>query len=187
MTKKQFGIIFTLMALIVCVGVLSAKLNKNGLTDPTDFSQVLSGDTVADKKDDGNKKDESKKEEKNDKKDEQTLSTQDSFYNIRSEKEQQAAATKQQLNAIIADANTSQQQKDVATNELTEKTMLEDKEGRIELSIKNKGFEDALCFIQGNNVRVIVKANEVSDADNAVIQEIVEDISSISDVIIEKK
>ena len=35
MTKKQFGIIFTLMALIVCVGVLSMKLNKNGLNDPT--------------------------------------------------------------------------------------------------------------------------------------------------------
>ncbi|MBX7413249.1 SpoIIIAH-like family protein [Clostridium chauvoei] len=183
MTKKQFGIIFTLMALIVCVGVLSAKLNKNGLSDPTDFSQVLSEDTVGDKKDDANKKEEKKEE----KKDKQTLSTQDYFYNIKSEKEQQSAATKQQLNAIISDPNTSQQQKDVATNELTEKTMLEDKEGRIELSVKNKGFEDALCFIEGNNVIVVVKADEVSEADNAVIQEIVEDISSISDVIIEKK
>ena len=41
MTKKQFGIIFTLMALIVCVGVLSMKLNKNGLNDPTSLEAVL--------------------------------------------------------------------------------------------------------------------------------------------------
>ena len=41
MTKKQFGIIFTLMALIVCVGVLSMKLNKNVLNDPTILEAVL--------------------------------------------------------------------------------------------------------------------------------------------------
>ena len=40
MTKKQFGIIFTLMALIVCVGVLSMKLNESGLTDPTDLGAI---------------------------------------------------------------------------------------------------------------------------------------------------
>ena len=30
MTKRQFAIIFTLMALIVCVGVLASKLDKDG-------------------------------------------------------------------------------------------------------------------------------------------------------------
>jgi len=44
MTKKQCGIIFTLLALIICVGVLAAKLNNGGLNDPTDLSQVLSTD-----------------------------------------------------------------------------------------------------------------------------------------------
>ena len=42
MTKKQCGIIFTLLALILCTGVLAAKLNNGGLNDPTDLSQVLS-------------------------------------------------------------------------------------------------------------------------------------------------
>ena len=45
MTKKQFGIIFTLMALIVCVGVLSMKLNENGYNDPTSLEDVLSQNT----------------------------------------------------------------------------------------------------------------------------------------------
>lgn len=178
MTKKQFGIIFTLMALIVCVGVLSAKLNTSGLNDPTDFSQVLSEDTAGDKKED--KKD----DKKNDK---ETLGSSDYLFGLRNEKEQGYAATTQQLNAIIADVNTSQEQKDLATAELTEKTMLKDKEGRIELNVKNKGFEDVLCFIEGSKVRVVVKAEEVTDEDSAVIQEIVEDVATISDVIIELK
>ena len=64
MTKKQFGIIFTLMALIVCVGVLSMKLNESGLTDPTDLgAMLLENDT-----------------------EEQTMSTQDYFYNLRTQK-----------------------------------------------------------------------------------------------------
>lgn len=39
MTKKQCGIIFTLLALILCTGVLAAKLNNGGLNDPTDLSK----------------------------------------------------------------------------------------------------------------------------------------------------
>lgn len=171
MTKKQFGIIFTLMALIVCVGVIAARLNKTGLNDPTDFSQVLSQQGT---------------DEENDK-DKETLGSQDYFYSLRSEKEQKDATTMQQLNELIADEQTSQEQKDLATNELLEKTMLVDQEGRIEVNVKNEGFEDVLCSIEGNSVRVVVKADELTEADTASIQEIAENISGISDIIIEPK
>ena len=171
MTKKQFGIIFTLMALIVCVGVIAARLNKTGLNDPTDFSQVLSQQGT---------------DEENDK-DKETLGSQDYFYSLRSEKEQKDATTMQQLNELIADEQTSQEQKDLATNELLEKTMLVDQEGRIEVNVKNEGFEDVLCSIEKNTVRVVVKADELTEADTASIQEIAENISGISDIIIEPK
>ncbi len=171
MTKKQFGIIFTLMALIVCVGVIAARLNKTGLNDPTDFSQVLSQQGT---------------DEENDK-DKETLGSQDYFYSLRSEKEQKDATTMQQLNELIADEQTSQEQKDLATNELLEKTMLVDQEGRIEVNVKNEGFEDVLCSIEGSSVRVVVKADELTEADTASIQEIAENISGISDIIIEPK
>ncbi|MCR1949751.1 MULTISPECIES: SpoIIIAH-like family protein [unclassified Clostridium] len=174
MTKKQFGIIFTLMALIVCVGVIAAKLNKTGLNDPTDFSQVISQGTEEDK--DNEKKD-----------DKETLGTQDYFYSLRSERDQKDAATIQQLTSLKNDVNTSQEQKDLADNELREKTMLIDKESRIEVNVKNQGFEDALCSIEGNKVRIVVKADEVTEADSAAIQEIAENVSGISDVIIESK
>ena len=174
MTKKQFGIIFTLMALIVCVGVIAAKLNKTGLNDPTDFSQVISQGTEENK--DNEKKD-----------DKETLGTQDYFYSLRSERDQKDAATVQQLTSLKNDVNTSQEQKDLADNELREKTMVIDKESRIEVNVKNQGFEDVLCSIEGNNVRVVVKADEVTEADSASIQEIAENVSGISDVIIESK
>lgn len=173
MTKKQFGIIFTLMALIVCVGVIAARLNKTGLNDPTDFSQVISQQGTD--------------EEKTSDDDKDTLGSQDYFYTLRSEKKQQDATTMQQLNELIADEQTSQEQKDLATNELRVKTMLVDQEGRIEVNVKNKGFEDVLCSIEGNNVRVVVNADELTDTDTSSIQEIVENISGISDVIIETK
>lgn len=176
MTKKQFGIIFTLMALIVCVGVLAMKLNSDGLVDPTDFSTVLNEKT-----------DEESNEEVKEDSDKETSSTQDNFYNIRIEKEQQDSTTIQDLNMIKDDENASQEQKDIAINELTEKTMIKDKEGRIELNVKNKGFEDVLCFIQDNRVRVVVKTDELTAEDSSVIQEIVEDVSAISNVIIEPK
>ncbi|WP_291652458.1 SpoIIIAH-like family protein [Clostridium sp.] len=174
MTKKQFGIIFTLMALIVCVGVIAAKLNKTGLNDPTDFSQVISQGTEENEDN----------EKKNDK---ETLGTQDYFFSIRSERDQKDAATIQQLNSLINDVNTSQEQKDLANNELREKTMIIDQEGRIEVNVKNQGFEDVLCSIDSNKVRIVVQADEVTEADSAAIQEIAENVSGISDVIIESK
>lgn len=178
MTKKQFGIIFTLMALIVMVGVLAARLNKTGFNDPTDLGALISQGLEADSKEDKNSKDKKEKE---------TLATQEYFYSLRNEKEQKDSATIQQLTALINDSNTAQAQKDIANNTLIEKTMLIDKESRVEVNVKNKGFEDALCFIEGNKVRVVVNSDELAENDTAVIQEIVENVSGISDVIIESK
>lgn len=167
MTKKQFGIIFTLLALILCVGMLAAKLNTGGLNDPTDLSQVLSSENF-----NGG--------------DAEVLSQKDYFYDSRSAREQQDSSTIQTLKAIIADENTSQEKKDDATKELTKKTMDRDNEGKIELSIKNKGYEDALCRLDSEKATIIVKSPDgLQDKDSVAIQEIVQDVSNIKDVIIE--
>ncbi|WP_300384392.1 SpoIIIAH-like family protein [Clostridium sp.] len=166
MSKKQFGIIFTLMALIAFVGVLASKLNSSGLNDPTDLGQLFTQGAEDER---------------------ETLGTQDFFYNIRSEKVQKNATTMEQLNKIISDTNTSQEEKALANNELIEKTMLIDQEGRIEINVKNKGFEDVLCSIEDNKVRIVLTANELTEADSSTIQEIAENVAGISDVIIEPK
>src|SRR5471030_1778897 len=167
MTKKQCGIIFTLLALILCVGMLAAKLNNGGLNDPTDLSQVLSTEKV----NEGDK---------------EALSQQNYFYYSRSEREQNDSVAIQTLNSIISDANTSKEQKDIATKELTQKTMVKDNEGRIELGIKNKGYEDVLCRLDSDKATVTVKSpNSLEENETVAIQEIVQDVSKIKDVIIE--
>ena len=167
MTKKQCGIIFTLLALILCVGVLAAKLNNGGLNDPTDLSQVLSPETINDQ-------------------DAEVLNQNDYFYASRSEREQNDSVTIQSLKSTISDANTSTAQKDAANKELTQKTMVRDNEGRIELGIKNKGYEDALCRLDSNKATVIVKSSTgLQENETIAIQELVQNVSKIKDVIIE--
>ena len=96
MTKKQAGIICTLLALIVCTALLAARLNNGGLNDPTDLSTVITNDNGEDQ---------------------QALSTQDFFYNSKSEREQNEASTIQNLKAIAADKNTSDDQKKEANKQ----------------------------------------------------------------------
>ena len=66
---------------------------------------------------------------------------------------------------------------------------LYNKEKTIELNIKNKGYEDAICQISDNQDKasLIVKANELSEKDGAILQEIVETSANIKEVTIEFK
>ena len=169
MTKKQFGIIFTLMALIVCVGVLSMKLNENGYNDPTSLEAVLKQNTDNTKTDSAT---------------EETLSTTEYFYSMRLTKEQQDEKYVDDMKAITEDANASQESKDIANNALVEKAKMNDQESRVESEIRNKGYEDALCMINENKtVKVYVKVDDVLTEENsASIKKVVEDITTLNDV-----
>ena len=169
MTKKQFGIIFTLMALIVCVGVLSMKLNENGYNDPTSLEAVLKQNTDNTKTDAAT---------------EETLSTTEYFYSMRLTKEQQDEKYVNDMKAITEDANASQESKDIANNALVEKAKMQDQESRVESEIRNKGYEDALCMINDNKtVKVYVKVEDVlSEENSAVIKKVVEDITTLTDI-----
>lgn len=169
MTKKQFGIIFTLMALIVCVGVLTMKLNENGYNDPTSLEAVLKQNTDNTKTDAAT---------------EETLSTTEYFYSMRLTKEQQDEKYVDDMKAITEDANASQESKDIANNALVEKAKMQDQESRVESEIRNKGYEDALCMINDNKtVKVYVKVEDVlSEENSAVIKKVVEDITTLTDI-----
>lgn len=169
MTKKQFGIIFTLMALIVCVGVLSMKLNENGYNDPTGLEAVLKQNT-------DNTKSDAVAEE--------TLSTTEYFYSMRSTKEQQDEKYVNDMKSITEDANASQESKDIANNALVQKAKMQDQESRVESEIRNKGYEDAICMINDNqSVKVYVKVDDVLSQENsAVIKKVVEDVTTLTDV-----
>lgn len=167
MTKKQAGIICTLLALIVCTALLAARLNNGGLNDPTDLSTIITNDVT----------------------DKETISSQDFFYNSRSEREQKDASLVQNLRAIVDNKNTSEDQKSEANKELQKIALKQDKQKTVELNIKNKGYEDAICEISDNQdkANIIIKATELNEKEGAVLQEIVQSSSNIKEVTIELK
>ena len=166
MTRKQCGIIFTLMALIVCVGVLSARLNKDGLTDPTDLASVLS--------------------QQGDKDVEDVMSTQEFFYGKRLEKEQNDQQFIEEMKSLSENPETTEDQKQKASDAIMNKTELKAQEGQVELDVRNKGYEDVLCMINDNNVKVYVKiSEELTIEEAASIKKTVEDITSINEVSID--
>ena len=84
----------------------------------------------------------------------------------------------------------SQQDKTTLTSEIQTLVLKQEKQNIIEQGIKNKGYEDSLCQISedGNKASVIVKSeNVLSETEAAEIQEIVQNASSIKEVIIEVK
>lgn len=171
MSKKQAGIILTLLALIVCTGILATRVNsqfKNGL-DPL---------TTLSKKDDAAKTSN----------EENAANVEDFFYDSRNLREQEDAKAMENLKAIVEDENTAKDKKSEATNSLTEMTMARDNETRVELSVKSKGFEDAICFIKDNKARVVLK-NEAELTENQCIeiQDIVMNVAKIYDITVECK
>lgn len=175
MTKKQFGIIFTLLALIICVGILATKVNSTLTSVPGDLSDAVSFNGG---------------EEETSVEDEQTTSTESKnfFYDSRTEREQATASTIENLKNIVEDKNTSKEQREKAQKELTTATSNKENESKIEVSVKSLGFEDALCYIEGDKVRVIVKVKEpLTEKQSVQIQEIATSTSKLDDVIIKEK
>lgn len=173
MNKKQAGIIVTLLSLIVCVGILAVRVN-NGIQD-------LDLTTLSTEKDTENNKD--VKTTVSD-----SSSSADYFYDSRSAREQSDSNYIKGLEAIIADDNTSATQKQEASAKLEAKTTAMADESRIELSITSKGYEEALCYIDDNKARIIIKSTgELTKAQVNEIQDIVLNIAKIYDVTIESK
>ena len=95
----------------------------------------------------------------------------------------------QNLKAIVDNVNTSAEQKADANKELQKMTLKQDKQKTVELNLKNRGYEDALCEISENQdkANVIVKGVELTEGQGAEIQEIVENASNIKEITIESK
>lgn len=165
MNKKQAGIILTLMALIICTGILATKVNGPiGDVGTTDLSALKNL------------------------KDTKQTSKNDYFTYARAEKEQTQTRTLQTLQSIIDNKNISKENKDKATADFTKFTTDQKHADSIELSLKGKGFDDAICIIENNQARVFVKSKDkLTQKQTSQIQEVITSISQIKDVIIESK
>ncbi|MCH3964149.1 MAG: SpoIIIAH-like family protein [Clostridium sp.] len=169
MNKKQAIIIVTLLALIVCVGVLATKVNSP-------FSVAENSDGSTGKSAVSFNSNDSQK------------SKSQFFEEARLNRDQKDAETLQKLKNLIDDKNVSQENRVEAEKEYTELAMDTDYESKIETTLKSKGYEDVICSIEGSKARVIVKASDnLTDKNTREIKDVVMSISKLEDVEIEAR
>ena len=196
MTKKQMGIIFTLLALIVCTALLAGKLNKEGLNSPQNISDVLSeedNNVNSDTNSTKNSKEKTTSAKNKEAKSKENLgktkatSTQDFFYEAINSRDSKDAETLEELNKQINSTNIDANTKQEISNKIKELTLRKDKQKTVELNLKNRGYEYSICQISedGSKADVTLKAEKINDTESALIQEIVEDAANISNVTIE--
>ncbi|MBA5850615.1 SpoIIIAH-like family protein [Clostridium sp. cel8] len=168
MNKKQAVIIVTLLALIVCVGVLATKVNSPFSVAENQSNSGQS--TVSFNSNDSSK-------------------TQSQFFEeARLNRDQKDGETLQKLKNLIDDKNVSAENRSVAEKQYTALAMNADYESKIETTLKSKGYDDVICSIEDNKVRVIVKkSDDLTDKDTREIKDVVMGVCKIQDIEIETK
>ncbi len=175
MNKKQAGVILTLLALIICAGVLAMKVNSSmqdlGTISITDNESENVDISVKDNK-------------SNDK----NSIGYDFFYEAKSVRDKKSSETLEYLAEIIDNDKISQLDRDTAAKQKIALVMDQENETKIELALKGKGFEEVLCLIENDKARIFVKnQNELTESQRKQIQEVVMSVSKIKNVEIELK
>lgn len=88
-------------------------------------------------------------------------------------REQVRAKNKETLQAIIDDANISEEQKADAIAQMVSMTEIAEKEVAIETLLASKGFQEAVVSLTADSADVVVNSSELSDAKRAQIEDIV--------------
>lgn len=89
-------------------------------------------------------------------------------------KEQTRAKNKETLLEIINSDGLTDVQKQEAVNSMVEMTEIAEKEAAAEILLEAKGFRDVVVSINGGNVDVVVNAADLTDAQRAQIEDIVQ-------------
>lgn len=167
MNKKQAGIIVTLLALIVCAGILAAKVNGPLEVTNGDFNSEGIFTLNNDKKDTGK-------------------TSTDAFTSTRDQKEQLDQQTMASLKQIMDDKNVAEANRNDATKKYNAIAVAQNHEQKIEQILKGKGFDDVICYLEDDNskARVVVKSKdkELSSAQGKTIKDVVYSQAKISNV-----
>jgi stage III sporulation protein AH len=163
MNKKQAFIIATLLVLIVCAGVLAARVNSPLYVDNSEISQ--GANAKVDK------------------------SGADFFTESRLNRDQSRAQILPTYNNVINDPNASKESKETMMQKLKALTTNTERETKIENALKGKGYADSFCQISDDKVMIYVKTEEQKITDKAArdIKNIVVNETKIKDVEIATK
>ena len=150
MNKKQAGIIVILLALIVCAGILAARVGGPLNVGNVGFEGGL--DALS------------------------TSKNADFFVEAKAKRQLEDDKVLAAFKTIIDEKNVAQAQRDEATKKHLEKTTLMNYENTIELNLQAKKF-DTVCLITGANAQVIVKGKDLTSAQRKQIQDVVKSVS----------
>lgn len=101
------------------------------------------------------------------------------FYSARLERESGRSKSIETFNSIINNTNTDQVSKESAQQGILDLANNTEIETIIENLIKARGFDDAVCYINNSQANVVVKAENLDEAQVALITEIVTEQTSI--------
>lgn len=88
-------------------------------------------------------------------------------------REQVRAQNKETLQAIIDNTNLSDAEKQDAVAQMVEITEIAEQEAAIETLMASKGFSESVVSLDADSADVVVKADELTDANRAQIEDIV--------------
>lgn len=95
-------------------------------------------------------------------------------------REQVRAQNKESLQAIIDNTNLSDAEKQSAVDQMVRMTEISEQEAAVETLMASKGFSEAVVSIDENSADIVVKADELTDANRAQIEDIVTRKTEIS-------
>lgn len=88
-------------------------------------------------------------------------------------REQVRAENKEALQAIIDNTNLSDAEKQDAVAQMVEITQIAEQEAAIETLMSSKGFSESVVSLDADSADIVVKADELTDANRAQIEDIV--------------
>lgn len=88
-------------------------------------------------------------------------------------REQVRAQNKETLQAIIDNTNLSDAEKQDAVSQMVQLTEIAEQEAAIETLMASKGFSEAVVSLDADSADIVVKADELTDANRAQIEDIV--------------
>lgn len=92
---------------------------------------------------------------------------------LKMDREQTRAAAKSTLMEVVNNSALTDVEKKAAVEELAVMTELAQKEAACELMLSSKGFEEAVVSIAADGADVILNATEVTDAQRAQVEDII--------------
>ena len=92
---------------------------------------------------------------------------------LKMDREQTRAASKATLMEVVNNAALTDVEKQAAVEELAALTQVAEKEAACEMMLSSKGFEEAVVSIAGENADVILNASQVTDAQRAQVEDVV--------------